>query len=79
MAGEGEQALKTLESILADPNWHLPGIASLLVDTGDKTNFKQLLIPCAYYLDAAYEMCGYLAGLYPEQSEAVAKGVKKCN
>lgn len=72
IAGEGQQAVKTVETILTDRYWHLPGIASLFVETGDKVNFKRLLIPCAYYLDAAYEMCGYLAQLYPEQAEVVA-------
>jgi hypothetical protein len=31
--------------------------------------FKRLLIPCAYYLDAAYQMCGHLAKLYPVQAQ----------
>ncbi len=79
MAGKGEEAVKTVETILTDRNWHLPRIASWFVETGDRANFKRLLIPCAYYLDAAYEMCGHMARLYPEQVAAVAKVVSKFN
>lgn len=79
LSGEGQYAVKTVESIVSNRSWHFPGIASLMVDTGDKVNFKRLLIPCAYYLDAAYEMCGYLARLYPEQIEIVAKVVTEFN
>jgi hypothetical protein len=42
----------------------------LASSTGDKEHFKRLLIPCAYYPDAAYKMCGLLARLYPEQATA---------
>ena len=71
-----EQALLTAAKILIDHNLHLPKIAAAFVETGDKENFKQLLIPCAYYLDAAYQMCGYLAKLYPNQVTDIAKIVK---
>lgn len=73
LAGFGEQTVKTVEAILANRNQYVPKIAAFLVETGDKPNFKKLLIPCAYYLDSAYEMCEYLARLYPEKAEAVAK------
>ena len=62
---EDERAM----GFIRDRNWYLSSIASWLAQTGDKANFKRLLIPCAYYLDAAYEMCGYLARLYPEQAD----------
>jgi hypothetical protein len=48
-------------------------IAAALAEAGDKEHFKQLLLPCSYYLDAAYRMCGLLARLYPEQAAAVAE------
>jgi hypothetical protein len=51
-------------------------IAAALATVKDKEHFKQLLLPCAYYLDAAYRMCGLLARLYPEQAAAVAEVVK---
>jgi hypothetical protein len=76
MAGCGKQTVKTVEAILTNRNQYVPKIAAFLVETGDKPNFKKLLIPCAYYLDSAYEMCGYLARLYPEKAEAVAKVLK---
>ena len=68
-----EQALLTAEKILINRNQHLPNIAAAFVETGDKENFKHLLIPCAYYLDAAYKMCGHLAKLYPTQATDIAK------
>jgi tetratricopeptide (TPR) repeat protein len=74
-----EQALLTAEKILINRNKHLPNIAAAFVETGDKENFKQLLIPCAYYLDAAYKMCGHLTKLYPNQATAVAEVVSTIN
>ena len=68
-----EQALLTAEKILINRNEHLPNIAAAFVETGDKENFKHLLISCAYYLDAAYQMCGHLAQLYPTQVTDIAK------
>jgi len=53
------------------------GQASPLVEAGDKENFKRLLVPSPYSLDAAYRMCGLLARLYPEQAAAVAGAVRK--
>ena len=79
IAGKGEEALRTLEAMLSDRNTHLRDIALLFAETGDRVNFKRLLIPCAYYLDTAYEMCEYLARLYPEQASAVAKVLSELN
>ncbi|MEQ8537592.1 MAG: AAA family ATPase [Coleofasciculus sp. D1-CHI-01] len=77
MAGKGEEAVKTAEKILTERKLYLPGIASWLVETGDRENFKRLLIPCAYYLHTAYQMCGCLAKLYPVQATDIAKVVKE--
>jgi hypothetical protein len=74
-----EQALLTAEKIIINRNQHLPDIAAAFTETGDKENFKQLLIPCAYYLDAAYQMCGHLVKLYPAQVSDIAKVVKEFN
>ncbi|MEG4235384.1 hypothetical protein QUA40_25270, partial [Microcoleus sp. Pol11C3] len=79
IAGKGEEALRTLEAMLNDRNTHLRDIALLFAETGDRVNFKRLLIPCAYYLDTAYQMCEYLARLYPEQASAVAKVLSELN
>lgn len=79
IAGKGEEALRTLEAMLSDRNTHIRDIAFWFAETGDRVNFKRLLIPCAYYLDAAYQMCGYLARLYPEQASAVAKVLSELN
>jgi tetratricopeptide (TPR) repeat protein len=79
MAGKGEEAVRTAETILTERNLYLTGIASWLIETGDRANFKKLLIPCAYYLDAAYQMCWLLARLYPEKAEDIAKVVSELN
>jgi hypothetical protein len=65
--------------IRTERKWQFPAIAAAFVEKGDKTNFKQLLIPCSYSLYAAYRMCGYLARLYPEQVAAVPKVVSELN
>ncbi|NES18514.1 MAG: ATP-binding protein [Symploca sp. SIO3E6] len=72
-----KQALLTVEKISVNRNLHLPDIAAAFVENDDKENFKRLLIPCAYYLDAAYQMCGHLAKLYPDQATDIAKIVQK--
>ncbi|MEY2911822.1 MAG: hypothetical protein RLZZ184_1131 [Cyanobacteriota bacterium] len=73
LVGLGEQAVRTIEAILTERNRQIPQIASHFVYTSDHSNFKKILLPCAYYIDAAYEMCGYLAKLYPEQASSVAR------
>jgi len=72
-----KQALLTAEKISVNRNKHLPNIAAAFIKNNDKENFKRLLIPCAYYLDATYQMCGHLAKLYPEQATDIAKIVAK--
>lgn len=79
IAGKGEEALRTLEAMLNERNTHLRDIALLFAETGERVNFKHLLIPCAYYLDTAYQMCGYLARLYPQQASAVVTVLSELN
>ncbi len=78
-AGNGKTAVRTVEKILTERNRYFPNLATIFLDTGDKANFKKLLIPCAYYLDAAYQMCGYLAWLYPEKAEEITEVVSELN
>lgn len=73
----GTLAIRTTDRILMNRNKHLLNVAKVLAEVGDRENFKHLLIPCAYYWDAAYEICGHLALLYPEQAAAVAKVVNE--
>ncbi|MEO1433208.1 MAG: hypothetical protein AAFV71_29920 [Cyanobacteria bacterium J06633_8] len=77
IAGKGQDAVKTADTIIRDRNWYLPSIASWLAETEDKANFKRLLIPCVHYLDAVYEMYRYLAQLYPEQADWESKIVRE--
>ncbi|MFW6097417.1 MAG: hypothetical protein ACOC9Z_05050, partial [Chloroflexota bacterium] len=71
-SGFGHESITTSTLIVTDQNEYLPAIAEALAEAGDKENFKRLLVPCAYYLDAAYKMCGLLAKLYPEQAKVIA-------
>jgi hypothetical protein len=73
--GQGKKALQTTSLILASRDSLLPDIARALVDVKDKDNFKELLIPCAHYLNAAFRICGLVARLYPEQVPAIAQVV----
>jgi len=68
-----EAGLATAKTIPDLQDIHLLEIAESLCRIGDREHFKQLLIPCAHYLDAAYRMSGLLALLYPEQATAVAR------
>lgn len=72
----GTEVFQTATAMLTDRNRRLPEFAQILVEAGDRDNFKQLLLPCSYFLDAAYKMCGFLARLYPEQVESVANIVR---
>lgn len=71
-SGLGDQALQTLESVLTLRSSAITDIAKVFVENADKVNFKQLLIPSASYLDAAYRMCGLIARLFPERSTALS-------
>jgi tetratricopeptide (TPR) repeat protein len=73
----GAVALKGALALLEDRNKRLPEIAAVLLRTGDTESFKRLLIPCAFYVDAAYRMCALLVRLYPEQAEEIAGIVVK--
>ena len=60
----------------------LPSVLEALVERakqGDgksKGGFLKLLPWCGWSLELAYEACGWLAWLYPEQGEAIAKAVR---
>jgi hypothetical protein len=45
-------------------------------DEKSKGGFLRLLPLCSWSLELAYEACGLLAWLYPEQGEAIAKAVR---
>ena len=72
LRGQGDDAVETAMAILTNRSEFVYQVASTLVDVWDKRNFKALLTPCAYYLDAAYRLCGLLAKLYPDQMLAIA-------
>ena len=71
----GERAVQATKLILTDRDKHLPEVAASLAEAGDRTNFKHLLLPSAYYFDVALRMCGLLANLYPKQAGDIAEVV----
>ena len=56
---------------------HLPQVAEALLSAGDRDRFKQLLVPCAHELPAAYRMSAMLARAYPEQREFLARVISR--
>jgi tetratricopeptide (TPR) repeat protein len=72
LAGEYCQAICSVESALDQHVTLLPELADIFVDLGKVEYLKQLIIPCSYHLESAYEMCQSLAQLYPEQALAIA-------
>src|SRR5437870_4377745 len=44
------------EAIDTDQEDHLPAITAALARAGDRERWKALLIPCAYHVDAAYQV-----------------------
>ncbi len=64
-AGDFPAALQTVQTIDAEE----------LLEAGDLSHFKQLLIPCAYSVESAYAMCELLAQAYPAQVRAVVQAV----
>lgn len=68
----GQEAHNLTPLILIDRNAHLSQIAAALVEADDRENFKQLLIPCAYYLNSTFEVYKLLLQLYPRQLNAIA-------
>jgi tetratricopeptide (TPR) repeat protein len=76
-SGFKQMAMQTVETILANPEGYLCDLAEVFVETGQKTNFKRLLIERTNDLQSAYRMCRLLARLYPEKVEEIAKVVSE--
>ena len=80
-AGEVEGAVSIVEREMAVRTEWLPFILSALAERareGDgrsKEGFLRLLPLCGWSLGLAYEACGWLALLYPERGEEIAKVV----
>jgi hypothetical protein len=80
-AGEVEGAVSIVEREMAVRTERLPFILSALAERareGDgrsKEGFLRLLPLCGWSLGLAYEACGWLALLYPERGEEIAKVV----
>jgi tetratricopeptide (TPR) repeat protein len=75
--GFGELILQIEPQLAILRETWIPTLAATLADTGDRANFKRLLPAAAEYLNAALEVCGSLAVLYPEQAAAIAGVVRQ--
>lgn len=73
MAGFSYQSTQPTEKFLESREPMLSMLAHIYADAGNLQNFKQMLIPCAHYLEVAYEMCSYLAKLYPERASEIVR------
>lgn len=76
LAGEPRQAIRSAESALDQKVRLLPTLADIFIDMGEIEYFKQLIIPCSYYLESAYEVCQFFAQIYPEQASTIASIIK---
>lgn len=74
-AGECRAAIRTAAKILTDRRQHLPAVVEALMDAGDRVCWKELLVPCAYWLDASYRVCGALGRAHPDKAGQVAMAV----
>jgi tetratricopeptide (TPR) repeat protein len=75
--GFGELILQIEPQLAILRETWIPTLAATLAATGDRANFKRLLPAAAEYLNAALEVCGSLAVLYPEQAGAIAGVVRQ--
>lgn len=69
------EAVQTVDAVVMGRASSISRVAAVVVEGRDKPAFQRLLHPGAYFLDAAYEMCGLLAHLYPDQASVVTKVV----
>jgi len=62
-------------AINLDQERHLYTILSAIIESesSKRDQFKRLLIPCAYYIDLAYRVCGFLTKVYPNQTSKLAE------
>ncbi len=67
-------AIDIASAININQEIHLYTIMSAIIESesSERDQFKRLLIPCAYYVNLAYRVCGLLAKVHPNQSEQVS-------
>ncbi|MEJ5384707.1 MAG: hypothetical protein WHS44_07505 [Fimbriimonadales bacterium] len=74
-AAQFPEAMRTVGLLAGESSDFFPELAMKMVEAGDRRYFKQLLLPCAYFKQAAMEMCAALIRAYPEQAEAIGEVV----
>jgi tetratricopeptide (TPR) repeat protein len=81
IVGEVEAAIDLVKQAVGFRAHILPSVLSTLAerategDEKSKRGFLRLLPLCGWSLKLAYQACGLLAGLYPEQAEGIARVV----
>ena len=72
-AGFYDDAAQSAKALVTNRSHAIPLVAMTLVESGDTGSFKGLLVPTAYYRDAAYRMCAVLARAYPERAGRIGE------
>lgn len=76
LAGDHRQAICSVESALDQSVTLLPELINIFINLEEVEYVKQLIIPCSYYLEPAYEVCQSLARLYPEYTLEISDIVR---
>lgn len=71
--GFGSEALRTISSILVDPQTGSQPFVSALMEQGDRPLFKLYLQLAGRDIRTALHACGQLARLYPAEATAIAE------
>ena len=66
------EVLRVAQGVVLGRDEWMAEMIDVLVRIRDVDSIKLLLVPAAETLDAAYELCGALAELYPEQAASMA-------
>lgn len=75
--GFSGEALRVAEEIQIRRHAWVAEMAGVIARVGDKENFKKLLLPASADLESAYEICGILAELYPDQAANLESAVRQ--
>ncbi|MBW4528932.1 MAG: SMEK domain-containing protein [Phormidium tanganyikae FI6-MK23] len=77
MAGNADQAISAALQLGKNRTSLLATLTRIFAKAGDRASLKRLLIPCADYPEAVYQICESLAQLYPQQSSEIAATAAK--
>lgn len=70
-AGNAPEAVALAQRVLVDPERAALLVATELVESGDRKQFRELILACAYRMNTAYRACGLLARADPASAEQI--------